>query len=903
MDLDSRYEFLEKIGSGSFATVYRARDLELGREVAIKQIHQQYLDDKEQLERYWQEAQLLASLHHPNIVTIFDIHRERGWLILELMQTNLSERMEGRQMDLRALRTAIAHSLRALKYLHERGIVHGDIKPSNMMIDARRRVKLGDFGLARRVSDEDGSLLKGTTKYMAPESVSDEFGDVGPASDLYSLGFSAYELMCGPNFESLFPGLSSFGRNKQVAWMMWHAAPDRRLPEIDRVLQGVPDDLSHVIQKLCEKDQSKRYQSAEDALSDLKIDLKVVNKGEPAEPEQGQEPKIDPERKKRLLLAGTAVLASLIVCLFLLFYQPATQPTQKVNRFEITRVDVSDRVLRVVSLDDLRRPDKITIPKNVRISLEHFGDPEGVLLEDLKPGDRIEIEFVPEGDSSVMKITAARPYASRGRVVELNTQESVITVALDEDQSHENLTLRTPKSLKVLLNVNPERFQKITDKRVRANLVKQKGISLNSVRKGDLVIVSHLPEPGGKSGRLATGYLFVRRPVEASGRVVNIDVKTRDLIVELGTKERPDLPIAEDCKITLEEKGTRHQNQSVDVIRIGDIVDVRYDTLYREIHITRGAKRFEGAVTAVDDRNSKLIISLSREARQEIFRVDDNTKIRLGNESARLEELRVADSVVVLSLDTGNGEKTATAITASRPTRSARRALLIGVRSFDDKTLQEIPYSKANTELLAKTFEQRYAIKRDERMSILDDPTRKTMQDEITKILNQSGDSTQVVIYISTHAFVSQGKVYLAGRKAVSQQIAETGLPLDWVLDQMEKCKARYKTLLLDISHTWRDINRPDQPSTAEMVKLSGIPLKTVAVIASCSGKERGVFARNQIHGAFAAAVARSFAGRADVNRDLTITPEELFADLGTHFAKTDFGSGKTMTPQKFPMQ
>ena len=193
MDVESRYEFLDKIGSGSFATVYRARDTELGREVAVKQIHEQYMEEPQQLERYWQEAQLLASLHHPNIVTIFDIYRDRGWLILELMQANLAERMAGRQMNLTSLRTTIAHALRSLKYLHTQGIVHGDIKPSNLMIDARRRIKLGDFGLARRVSNEEGSMIKGTTKYMAPEVVSDEFGDIGPASDLYSLGFTAYE--------------------------------------------------------------------------------------------------------------------------------------------------------------------------------------------------------------------------------------------------------------------------------------------------------------------------------------------------------------------------------------------------------------------------------------------------------------------------------------------------------------------------------------------------------------------------------------------------------------------------------------------------------------------------------------------------------------------------------------
>ena len=84
-----RYQILEQIAVGDFATVFRGRDLELNRDVAIKQIHPQFLADQQQLDRYWQEAQLLASLEHPNIMTIYDIVRDRGWLILELMQGSL----------------------------------------------------------------------------------------------------------------------------------------------------------------------------------------------------------------------------------------------------------------------------------------------------------------------------------------------------------------------------------------------------------------------------------------------------------------------------------------------------------------------------------------------------------------------------------------------------------------------------------------------------------------------------------------------------------------------------------------------------------------------------------------------------------------------------------------------
>src|SRR5918994_6520241 len=106
-----RYEILALIGSGDFAAVYRARDLELGREVAIKQIHQQYLNDPRRLERFWREAQLLAKLEHPHVMTIYDIVRPRGWLVLELMQGTLLDASKGQPIDLNQLRAALVGSL------------------------------------------------------------------------------------------------------------------------------------------------------------------------------------------------------------------------------------------------------------------------------------------------------------------------------------------------------------------------------------------------------------------------------------------------------------------------------------------------------------------------------------------------------------------------------------------------------------------------------------------------------------------------------------------------------------------------------------------------------------------------------------------------------------------------
>ena len=307
MPNDVRYEIGEEIASGDFATVYRGRDLRLDREVAIKQLHQQYLKNPKLTERYWQEAQILARLEHPQVMTIYDVVPERGWLILELMKGSLKDQLGKRPIHLKDLRLTVLFAARALAFFQQQNILHGDVKPSNLLIDRNNFIKLGDFGIARRLQSDEGSAIKGTTRYIAPEVVSDKFGPVGPYSDIYSLGFSAYELLCGERFESLFPGLHMFGRDQQLAWMMWHSAPDRRLPRIKDVLEGVPDQLAAIIEKMANKDPAQRYQSADQIIADLSSDS-VISLGGPSKEElEKAEREARQARRKRIMTIGALV--------------------------------------------------------------------------------------------------------------------------------------------------------------------------------------------------------------------------------------------------------------------------------------------------------------------------------------------------------------------------------------------------------------------------------------------------------------------------------------------------------------------------------------------------------------------------------------------------------------------
>lgn len=640
-----RYQMLEKIAAGSYATVYRGRDQELGREVAIKQIHDQFLQDPSQLERFWQEAQLLASFQHPNIVTIYDLVRERGWLIMELMQTDLSKVAGRKQMDLDALRTTVAHCLRALKFLHAHGIIHGDIKPSNMMIDRRRRVKIGDFGLARRASDEEGSLIKGTTKYMAPEVVSDEFGDVGPASDLYSLGFAAYELMCGDNFEQLFPGLSAFGRDKQMAWMMWHAAPDRRLPEISRVLQGVPEDLARTIQKLCAKSQAERYKSADEALSDLRVDIKVVSQVDTTEADAAV-PAGKMDRRKMLAIGAFAFSA--ILCLAVLFIPsgegtgPAddTKPLPKNGVVREVRVKEGKLVIE----DEEGIPEDVDVGMNPRL---HLNEQEYVFLRDIEPGD--QVLFKREGESSgksVLRIIVLRPETTRGVLRKPNVEESQFVLLTGDETLPQEVPLRVSQRTKITLNGETA--------------------SLKDLQRDDRLVASHVKDIQAKAARVAVR-VEAKRTIVQTGFVSDVVTEkgSRFLVLDrLGAKSK--LEFDDDCRITINgDSATEGKSLAPADLQKGDRVTVSHDTHVTSIEATR-RPRHSGVVMEVQEADNVIVVQADDGTRLP-FAIGEECQITHDGKQAPFDALKKFDRIEVTYDPQETGPGKARTVDARRP--------------------------------------------------------------------------------------------------------------------------------------------------------------------------------------------------------------------------------------------
>jgi serine/threonine protein kinase len=198
-----RYELLREIGRGGAATVYLARQTELGRLVALKELTAVPVSDPSTARRFVRESRLAGSLNHPNIVTVHDFFEDRGtpYIAMEYLERG-SLRPLMPDLSFAQVAKALGGLLAGLSYAHERGIVHRDLKPENLMVSEDDRVKIADFGIAK-VTDEaqvttaltvTGTTI-GTPTYMAPEQAMG--AEVGPWTDLYAVGVIAFELLAG----------------------------------------------------------------------------------------------------------------------------------------------------------------------------------------------------------------------------------------------------------------------------------------------------------------------------------------------------------------------------------------------------------------------------------------------------------------------------------------------------------------------------------------------------------------------------------------------------------------------------------------------------------------------------------------------------------------------------------
>ncbi|WP_165251538.1 serine/threonine-protein kinase [Paludisphaera soli] len=263
----ARFRIMSLLGEGRHATVYRAFDPTLERQVALKLMRDEAPRSSRAQERFLGEARALARLKHPGIVSIYEAGRDgdRLYLALDLIEgRGLSDVLAEGRLSHRRGAEVVADLAEALAYAHGLGIVHRDVKPANVRIDARGGVHLMDFGIAHRPdsagpasASAPGSIV-GTPAYLAPEQLAGERPEALPASDQYSLGAVLYELLCGrPPFEG--PASSVLARA---------AAHEPPCPAV--VDPRVPRPLAEICRRATAKKPERRYASCADLAADLR---------------------------------------------------------------------------------------------------------------------------------------------------------------------------------------------------------------------------------------------------------------------------------------------------------------------------------------------------------------------------------------------------------------------------------------------------------------------------------------------------------------------------------------------------------------------------------------------------------------------------------------------------------
>jgi serine/threonine-protein kinase len=397
--VDGRYSILSRLGSGGMADVYCAQDLQLGRKVALKLLYRRFAEDEQFVERFKREASAAAGLQHPNVVGVYDRGEFDGtyYIAMEYLEGRSLKQVvqdEGPLQPERAI-GLVVQILHAARFAHQRGVIHRDIKPHNVIVDDEGRVKVTDFGIARAgASDmtETGSIM-GTAQYLSPEQAQGHA--VSAQSDLYAIGIVLYELLAGRvPFDGDSPVTIAL---KQVS----------ELPVPPSAYNAaVPPELDALVLHALEKDPARRFGDAAEmsvALEELRARLVAIPAGQstaafgavgappddptgptafaggvvyPDEP-LGPEPEEDRRRRRRAMAIVAAVALALIAGGLLAYFLTKGE-TKPVPNVVGTQYPAAYTVLRNAGFE---------VQKNLVTS---DAPRDRVLREDPQPGTKVD---------------------------------------------------------------------------------------------------------------------------------------------------------------------------------------------------------------------------------------------------------------------------------------------------------------------------------------------------------------------------------------------------------------------------------------------------------------------------------------------------------------------------------
>ena len=269
------YKIIRKLGSGAMATVFLAKQESLDRPVAIKVLPKKFSENNDFIQRFYKEGQAAAKLNDANIVQAYDVGKsgDYHYFVMEYVdgETVYDQIVERGKLSEQESLPIIRQVAKALQHAHQRGFIHRDIKPKNIMISKTGDVKLADLGLARAVNDSvaaeaEAGRAYGTPYYISPEQIRGE-REITPAADIYGLGATLYHMVTG--------NVPFSGKNPSD---VMHRHLKQELTPPDHLNDTLSAGFSQVIEMMMAKDISQRYQNASDLLEDLTA---VENGGQP----------------------------------------------------------------------------------------------------------------------------------------------------------------------------------------------------------------------------------------------------------------------------------------------------------------------------------------------------------------------------------------------------------------------------------------------------------------------------------------------------------------------------------------------------------------------------------------------------------------------------------------------
>jgi serine/threonine-protein kinase len=832
------YETLEEIGRGSLATVYRARDLALKRYVAIKELHDKFQGNVHQMEQFWEEAQFLANVKHDNIVQIHGLDKERGWIIMELLKGSLDANLAEGPLLADLVRSVLRQVLSGLQELHRMRKFHGAVKPANLLISDKGRVKLSDsagISLAEEIRRP-----KGSAKYLAPELLNPEFGEVGTQVDLYCLGLTALELLRGPTFDKLFKGVGPGAGDRELAWMRWHGSAADVLPPLRELMPSLPADLAHVIDKLLKKHVTERYATAAEALKDLENRPLVL-----VEPVQG----VPVVRAA----AGTAVTP---------LVAPPAPPVPKAKPpAPLRRRSVVKTLLAgLITLAAVVLGAAMVLPGSdpgVKVALQTNPALASVWLN----GEWLNDKDAPRGTPAEIMLKAGtnkllvKAAGYKNKPLEVTVRDEAVEIK--DTETNATRTLKAGKEpLKVLLTA-----LKDGDPRAAADLKNlqppiDKGIKIEeapNVKSPTLLLVNLLP-----------------------GAKVFVNGK------EIAVTDGKILVPAEKFTLKVEKKGFfTFQKEN---ITPPTEKDAKFDVkLVRAVQVTVVTDP-PGAAVTLDGKPLKPPATLELPPGKYEFRAALDGYLP----ATQKIELTEADETREVKLQ----------LPLRRPQQFA---LLAGVRN-PTRDLPEFVHAGADVEELGRVL--RAGGFDPARLSVLSSgkpATAKQLRAELQRLAKEPTVADTALVALVGHAVRLGGDktVYYCPADA-NLMDRDSLLPLDEVFAALQQSKARNKLVLLDL---WRaDVGSEKTALPATVLWATPgdiIEVPGVTIVAAGSGKEAGYeyLGPFQRHGVFMQFVIRGLLGAADRDNDQKVTLGELTDYLSSEmprYTQTTFKQAQT---------